>query len=1257
MSNKSIQQDLLTGLNELYKDAVAKKIDKDNFLDIYIPSINPAKGTHLFFNTSKGVIKIGYYVRDEKFIKLVVEKSSTSIEAASNGLRILGQPEFKNVKDALIAAKKFLSAISDSKTGNSIKNDFVLDQSLKTPLNKSKGALKTNKTVSKDIIDDFDNAIKAFKNKNMEAVVAYVEAGNPVLQFSNDNGVIDNFLIAMTSGGNLNKEKLDLYIKKGLDLDATTSDDDAYTACHFAAWDGNEDVLKMLIDAGANPDVIGGDTMTALNLASANGHVDCVKLLVSSGANIENRVRNNNQFHSDKGGTALRDAVINSFWELADYLIKSGASIEVLNEKCSNGEDFFTAVRRIYLGLDNKENNLKKIDELEKKCSKNNSKPKSTKSIELAPYVKDEKFASIALAVILEIGLDLAGGSKIVPASLYDSDILSERYNGIIGLPTSVILCSGFLEDDVLSIDEFKSSYSKIVNEVRDWFLKMSTSDIDILIPSIKACIKTIAKEWDDYMNIHGKTLCDSIKKLANEEGMADEKGMNLIQLVLDGLNISEEDWESNGDDEEDEEEEEEDEDEEEEEEDEDEEEEEEEDEDEEDEEEDEEEEEEEEEEEVDEVNIDADDFSDSEVVDFETNSNKYYKKELKRYLEITKRTGILTNEIIAQPTDKERDELWDITQVFLDRIYTLDREDNPNQHELNWLCYYSIVALHWCDIYVTDKRFSYENGRFRRDTIALVLCLSPRVSYNFEQFELVHRGFILPHMYFSVLLWTIRTIIIKKEDIFFNKYSTSDAEKALELFTKIDLKNQQNGGYGFIEMKQVPEGHPLVSIWMDIIKLFINERPPFNFILNYISHASSNSNLGILKGLFGGNKTNSLESVSLTSKDLDANTSYLNQRIENIAFEDSWPFTNDLMYIAHYMVLTQNKSIPKDVLNLILTKTSEWITDAKIKEVEKSYNNVVTEYNKNHSIKRVKYVLGKIFKYFSLQNEDNDSRDKQLRLVIGDIIDIAQLDSSNTAEYYEFIMNIDRYWGGVLEEEEIEEADEENAELGLPVIDCNAKEEKFVNQFLKESSYYNGNDSIEARLPKWMKSVVSNAILSSEQIDVLAQQIRKNKAIPILKYAPEEFYNFVKNVWWFVPIAIWKEDVLSLIVVDKNGLNSISSADTTDISLISPFDRLTEYSIVKYEPTIERLTLIFDNGAYQTFDFFVDEGENGYLSIIAAILDVRMTTINKSKKSTGWKEGAGGEGFIEFDNVNQLYDLKYWKKTEISRPDPRFFG
>ena len=160
-----------------------------------------------------------------------------------------------------------------------------------------------------------------------------------------------------------------------------------------------------------------------------------------------------------------------------------------------------------------------------------------SKKTDLAPYVKDEKYASIALSVLLEIALDLSGGSKIVPASLYDADILSERYNGIIGVPSAVILCSGFLDDDVLTMDDFKKNYPKIVNEVRDWFINKSTIDIDDLIPSIKNCIKTIEKEWDDYMNIHGKLLCDSIKKLANEEIF--QRLINLVASPLTTLALS----------------------------------------------------------------------------------------------------------------------------------------------------------------------------------------------------------------------------------------------------------------------------------------------------------------------------------------------------------------------------------------------------------------------------------------------------------------------------------------------------------------------------------------------------------------------------------------------------------------------------------------------------------------------------------------------------------------------------------------------
>ena len=1003
ISNISTQQELLFGIKNIYKDAEAKKIDIDNFLDIYIPSINPAKGTHLFFNTSKGVIKIGYYVRDEKFINLILEKTSKLIEVASNGLRIPGNPEFTSVNVALMAAKTFLSAISQitSKTTNSTEEDSKKGSKLTKTANKIKTSSETKKSSTNDIVDDFNNAVKSFKSNNLEAVANYVQAGNPGMQFSNDNGVIDNFLIAMTSGGNLNKDKLDLYLSKGLDINATTSDADAYTACHFAAWDGNDDVLKMLIDAGADPDVKGADTITPLNLSSANGHLECVKLLVSSGANIENRVTIPNNNHSEKGGTALRDAVLNLFWDISDFLIKSGASVDVFNETCSNGEDFFSVVKRIILGQENKENNLIKFGALEKKYNKKSIAIKPSKKTDLAPHVKDEKYASLALSVLLEIALDLAGGSKIVPASLYDAGILSERYNGIIGVPSAVIICSGFLEDDVLTMDDFTKNFPTIVNEVRDWFINKSSIDIDDLIPSIKNCIKTIAKEWDDYMRLHGKLLCDSIKKLANKEGLASEQGMMTIQLVLDGLNISEEDWESNREEEE----------------------------------------------------VDEDEQEVDEEEEIEEGNDENIEDFLKNNFDIYDSNDVknICNRII-------NDKVLPHLPYINDALASKDYEGDYNKAHF--------FAPH---VYVSDKEMQ---------------------GFLFVNMDGFYSNCV--DLYSNQIIFSWSGV----DDIKFKKTKTGCT---IEIISKKGILTIKQEGIASLEI--------LYVIYKNIWKL-INDR-----------------------------------------------------------------FANEPIIM--------------------------W--------------NEVDEMGINRKA------------YFSHENYIND--------IEGEI------------------------------EEEVDEEDKDyksydvNSELGLPTLDCSASEEKIVNIFLKESITYNGTDNIEARLPKWMKSVISPAVLTPDQIDILSDQIKNNKAIPVLKYAPKEFFNFVKSVWWFVPVAIWKEDVLSLIVVDKNGLNSIAFSGTTEISLISPFDRLIEYTLSRRETTIERLTLLFDNGAFQTFDFFVDEGESGYLSIIAAILDVRMTTINKSKKSDGWKEGAGGEGFIQFDNVAQLYDLKYWKRTEISRPDPRFFG
>ena len=100
------------------------------------------------------------------------------------------------------------------------------------------------------------------------------------------------------------------------------------------------------------------------------------------------------------------------------------------------------------------------------------------------------------------------------------------------------------------------------------------------------------------------------------------------------------------------------------------------------------------------------------------------------RFKQIAEKTGILDLEkLVIEPSYEERDELWDITRVFAERIYKLDIDQNADQDEINELCHFTIVALHWNDILMQDERFSYDNGRFRRDTIALAVCLFTRIS------------------------------------------------------------------------------------------------------------------------------------------------------------------------------------------------------------------------------------------------------------------------------------------------------------------------------------------------------------------------------------------------------------------------------------------------------------------------------------------------------------------------------------------------
>lgn len=106
----SVQEQLFEAIKEYYPEAEAKKINKDNYLDIHVPEINTKRGTHLFFNTAKDGIKIGFYCRDEAFVNEVMSRS-TNIERYAQGIRILDNPLQSDVQEATLNALVFIEEI------------------------------------------------------------------------------------------------------------------------------------------------------------------------------------------------------------------------------------------------------------------------------------------------------------------------------------------------------------------------------------------------------------------------------------------------------------------------------------------------------------------------------------------------------------------------------------------------------------------------------------------------------------------------------------------------------------------------------------------------------------------------------------------------------------------------------------------------------------------------------------------------------------------------------------------------------------------------------------------------------------------------------------------------------------------------------------------------------------------------------------------------------------------------------------------
>jgi len=128
---------------------------------------------------------------------------------------------------------------------------------------------------------------------------------------------------------------------------------------HEAAWKGNLTAVKAELDKGVNVNAKGTDGMTALHYAAKNGYVSIASLLIDKGADIE-IIRIDGDDHARR---ALHYAIEENDKNMVDLLIKKGADVDLrtsdmifdkLFRKYFSYEDLttldFAAMRRIDSG-------------------------------------------------------------------------------------------------------------------------------------------------------------------------------------------------------------------------------------------------------------------------------------------------------------------------------------------------------------------------------------------------------------------------------------------------------------------------------------------------------------------------------------------------------------------------------------------------------------------------------------------------------------------------------------------------------------------------------------------------------------------------------------------------------------------------------------------------------------------------------------------------------------------------------------------